>query len=102
LIARYDYPANWPSLLPDICNYLKNQSGGDYEKSIFTGLYSLYALTKKYEYEVDFTDREPLFQIIDYTISDLGNLVNQVLQQQGSELAEKVIYLVCKVIYTSN
>jgi hypothetical protein len=34
------------------------------ERGIMTGLTSLFALTKKYEYEMD-EDREPLFLIMD-------------------------------------
>jgi hypothetical protein len=52
-IARYDYPDSWPSLLPDICSYLKTPKEENKEKSIFTGLYGLLALSKKYEFEVD-------------------------------------------------
>lgn len=59
-ICRLDYPERWPTLLNvDIQNTLNSQN----EKGIYTGLLALFALVKRYEYEMD-EDRELLYPIL--------------------------------------
>jgi len=60
VIAKYDYPNAWPSLLFDLTNNYLNQQN---EKAVLTGLQALKGLCKKYEYELDET-RQPLFDIV--------------------------------------
>ena len=58
------------------------------------------SLCKKYEYEMD-ESRAPLFDILGQTFDMLGGLVNQVINVE-SDFALEVLYLVCKIFYTSN
>ena len=95
-IARFDYPEQWPNLLPEIVQYLSRQD----EKAVTTGLLGLKGLCKKYEYELE-DEREPLYGIIAQSFSILGNLVNQVINVED-EKAFEVLYLICKIFYLSN
>lgn len=70
-MARFDYPTVWPNLLTDVINYLSQQE----DKAIITGLFGLFGLCKKFEYELD-DGREPLYNIIASTFGILGNLIN--------------------------
>ena len=58
-MARLDYPDKWTTLLSnDIPTYLNSNN----EKGIYTGLLALFALVKKYEFELE-DDRIPLYNI---------------------------------------
>lgn len=97
-VARLDYPEKWSSFMSrDIKNLLEMQD----ERAVYTGLMCLHALVGKYEYEME-EDREPLFQIIDFSFTKLGNLINTLVQHTESEIALNILYLICKVFYTSN
>ena len=65
-----------------------------------TGLLGLKGLVKKYEYELQ-DERDPLYGIIAQTFGILGNLVNQTLNVEN-EVAQQIMYLICKIFYTSN
>lgn len=59
-ISRFDFPEKWESLTSQIISALTSGN----EPGIMTGLLALFALTKKYEYEMD-EEREPLFKIME-------------------------------------
>lgn len=80
-ISRFDYPAKWPGIVPEIVQFLSTAD----EKSVLTGLLGLKGLVKKYEYELQ-DERDPLYGIIAATFGVLGNLVNQTLNVE-SEVA---------------
>jgi hypothetical protein len=58
-ITKYDYPAKWPGVIGLVQGALTSGN----EQAIMTGLQALFALVKKYEYEMD-EDREPLFELM--------------------------------------
>jgi hypothetical protein len=58
-IVKHDYPAQWPNITPLITQAL---SSGN-EQAIMTGLFALFALAKRFEYEME-SDREPLFSLM--------------------------------------
>lgn len=60
-MARFDYPDKWAQFPQEIITYLNNLAD---DKGVITGLYGLYALCKKFEYELD-EGREPLYPIIE-------------------------------------
>lgn len=97
-IARFDYPERWSTVMSnDIPQALQSQN----EKGIYTGLLALFSLVKKYEYEME-EDRDPLFEIVGQSFPILGSLIDQCLQNTSNETALKILYLICKVFYTSN
>lgn len=97
-IARLDYPNKWPTLLThDIPNLLQT----DGEKAVYTGLLALLGLVQKYEYELE-DDRVPLYAVLDKCFGILGHLINKLMQHTESEIALKILHLICKVFYTSN
>ena len=59
-VARFDYPTKWASIADNIQQALES---GNME-GIMTGLLALFALAKKYEYEMD-EEREPLFKLME-------------------------------------
>jgi len=61
----------------------------------------LHALVGKYEYDME-EDREPLFDIINYSFKLLGGLINYLITKTDSDIALSILYLICKVFYTSN
>lgn len=71
------------------------------EKSIYTGLLGLYALSARYEFELD-EDRAPLHQIIKGSFDRLGQLVNTMIVNKENVDALYMMHLVCKVFYVSN
>lgn len=71
------------------------------EKSIYTGLQGLYALSARYEFELD-EDREPLHHIIRQSYDKLGQLVNTMIVNKENQDALYMMHLVCKVFYVSN
>jgi hypothetical protein len=71
MICVQDYPAKFPKLFEQIMGYL----GQDNQLSVYTGLLGLYALTARFEFELE-EDREPLFEIIRNSFNHLGSLVN--------------------------
>jgi len=71
------------------------------EKAVYTGLLALLGLVQKYEYELE-DDRIPLYEILNQSFSILGKLINQLMQHTQSEIALKILHLICKVFYTSN
>ena len=48
-ITKYDYPAMWPGVTGLVQSALTSGN----EQAIMTGLQALFALTKKYEYEME-------------------------------------------------
>ena len=48
------------------------------ELKVFTGLSGLFALTSRYEFELD-EDRQPLFDIINRSFPILGGIVNHLI-----------------------
>jgi len=97
-IARLDYPEKWPTLLSHDIPTLLNMEG---EKAVYTGLLALLGLVQKYEFELE-EDRIPLFGILNQSFDILGKLINQLMQHTNSEIALKILHLICKVFYTSN
>ena len=98
-IARFDYPDQWQSFLPQIGQLIQQGQQGD-DKALIVGLQGLKGLVKKYEYEMD-DDREPLHSIVAQTFSVLGGIVNQVIAVEA-EKAYEVLYLIAKIFYLSN
>jgi len=97
-MARFDYPEKWTSLLTkDIPTYLNSNN----EKGIYTGLLALFALVKKYEFELE-DDRIPLQTIQQECFGILGNLINHLIGNLENETALNILYLVCKIFYVSN
>lgn len=56
-MARFDFPEKWPNLLQEVINYLSNLND---DRGVITGLYALFGLCKKFEYELE-ESREPLY-----------------------------------------
>ena len=77
--------------------YLNNHT----QQSIYAGLLGLFALTARFEFELD-EDREPLFEIIKGTFDKLGSLVNDMVTNIGNTDALYMMHLVCKVFYVCN
>lgn len=74
-MARYDFPEKWPSLFQqNILEALNSQN----EKGILTGLQALFALTKKYEFELE-SERQPLHEITTQCYPILGALVDKLI-----------------------
>ena len=96
-ISRYDYPLKWPSITAQITNALTSGN----ERGIMTGLLSLFALTKKYEYEMD-EDREPLFGIMESMFPLLGNIIETYMTQNENLMGLALLHMVCKVFYVAN
>ena len=96
-ICVKDYPEKFPSFFEQIMGYL----GQNNPQSIYTGLLGLYALTARYEFELD-EEREPLFEIIKKSYDRLGQLVNEMIINKENTDALFMMHLVCKVFYTSN
>ena len=97
-MARFDYPEKWPTLLTnDIPTYLNSNN----EKGIYTGLLALFALVKKYEFEME-KDRIPLHNIQSECFGILGNLINHLLGNLENEIALNILHLICKIFYVSN
>ena len=97
MICVQDYPDKFPNLFQQIMGYL----GQNNELSIYTGLLGLYALTSRFEFELE-EDREPLFEIIKMSFDKLGALVNQMVGNIENVDALYMMHLVCKVFYVSN
>lgn len=66
-----------------------------------TGLLALFALAKKYEYEME-EDREPLFALMNSMLPQMGHLVETYMQQQDNEMAMRLLHMICKVFYVAN
>lgn len=66
-ISRYDYPEQWPNITQLVTQALTSGN----ELAIMTGLYALFALAKKYEYEME-DDRDPLLELMDHMLPLLG------------------------------
>lgn len=66
-----------------------------------TGLTSLFALTKKYEYEMD-EDREPLFLIMDQMLPLMGQIVENYMGQTDNLMGLALLHMLCKIFYVSN
>lgn len=96
-MARFDHPDKWASLVPQIVGYLNNTQEN---KSVMTGLLSLKGLAKKYEYEME-AEREPLHGVIGETFPILGRLVDNLLGSEN-DLAQQMLYIICKIFYLSN
>ena len=73
---------------------------GDRE-SVYAGLQGLFALTARFEFELD-EDRDPLHEIIRESFSHLGSLVGQMLDHKNDADALYMLHLICKVFYVSN
>ena len=56
-------------------SYLSNVND---DKAVITGLYALFGLCKKFEFELE-DSREPLYQIISQTFNILGDLINKLI-----------------------
>lgn len=95
-LSRYDYPEQWPTIVPLVQQALS--SGNDL--AIMTGLQALFALVKKYEYEMD-SDRVPLFDLMTTMLPLMGSLV-EAYMNQTSESALRILHLVCKCFYIAN
>jgi hypothetical protein len=66
-----------------------------------TGLLSLFALTKKFEFEMD-EEREPLFILMDQMFPILGNIVETYMSLETNEMGLRLLQMVCKVFYVVN
>ena len=96
-ITKYDYPAKWPGVTGLVQGALTSGN----EQAIMTGLQALFALVKKYEYEMD-EERQPLFDLMDQMLPLMGNLVEACKGQLQNENALKLLHMVCKVFYIAN
>lgn len=96
-ICVKDFPDSYSNLFDQIMGFL----GKETQLSIYTGLLGLFALTSRYEFEMD-EDRIPLFDIIQKSFNRLGELVNQMIANKENEDALFMMHLVCKVFYSSN
>lgn len=81
VIVKYDYPHAWPQVLDTSMQYLTQQMHPDQqdEQQVITGLIGLKYLCKKYEYEMGEDQRQPLYQIFETCITNLGEVVNTVM-----------------------
>lgn len=109
IIARFDYPEQWPQLYDQAMMYLNQQANpqnqGEYtdEKQIITGLIALKAICKRFEYEDQEHVRANLYQLFESSLMILGELVNSLVNMAGeSDGALRILYLICKIIYSSN
>ena len=96
-ICRMDYPDHWPNMMNDIKNAL---SSGN-EKGVLTGLQALFCLTKKFEFELE-EEREPLYDIMQQSLVIIGPIIDQLMNQTGSEIALKSLQLIGKIFYNAN
>lgn len=92
-----DYPEKWPSLLSSIDANLKSQD----QQRIYGALYALRILTRKYEFKDD-EERNPVYQIIERTLSTLLEILNYLLTMLNApiEVAD-LIKLICKIFWSS-
>jgi len=71
------------------------------EKGILTGLQTLFALTKKYEFELE-SGREPLHEITGQCYTILGGLVDKLIGHTENEIALEILHLIVKIFFTCN
>lgn len=74
-ISRFDYPERWPNITQLVTEALTSGN----ELAIMTGLNALFALAKKYEYEME-EEREPLLELMDKMLPLMGSLVETFMQ----------------------
>ena len=74
-ISRFDYPERWPNITQLVTEALTSGN----ELAIMTGLNALFALAKKYEYEME-DDRDPLLELMDKMLPLMGSLVETFMQ----------------------
>jgi len=70
-------------------------------EGIMTGLLALFALAKKYEYEMD-EDREPLFKLMERFFPVLGKIIETYIQQADNEVALRLLHQICKIFFVAN
>lgn len=97
MICSMDFPSKFPNLFTQIMEYLSQQN----QQSIYAGLVGLYALTVRYEFELE-EDREPLDEIIKGSFDKLGLLVNDMINHKDNVDALHMMHMVCKIFYSSN
>lgn len=96
-VISHDYPEKWPSLLSSIDANLKSQD----QQRVYGALYALRILTRKYEFK-DEEERNPVYQIIEKTLSTLLGILNYLLSMPNApiEVAD-LIKLTCKIFWSS-
>ena len=96
-IARCDYPAKWPKLLPEILAMV--QSGDPLR--MHNALLALRQVAKRLEYKQKGADRLPLEQIVAEALPLLQSLTRQLLDSQNHTLEAALIMKLClKVLWS--
>ena len=95
-ISKNDYPEKWTNIITLVTQAL----GSGNDQAIMTGLQALFALSKKFEFEMD-SDRDPLFALMDSMLPIMGHLVETYMSQQ-TEAALRILHLISKVFYVAN
>lgn len=84
-----DYPLNWAGFLDDIILRMK---AAEQPEQLFGSLYSIKALVRKYQLEVD-DERQPLELILSLILPFLENLIITQMRKGGKESV-----LICKIV----
>eukprot|EP00011_Vannellida_sp_DIVA3-517-6-12_P000288 CAMPEP_0114624856 /NCGR_PEP_ID=MMETSP0168-20121206/10976_1 /TAXON_ID=95228 ORGANISM="Vannella sp., Strain DIVA3 517/6/12" /NCGR_SAMPLE_ID=MMETSP0168 /ASSEMBLY_ACC=CAM_ASM_000044 /LENGTH=1044 /DNA_ID=CAMNT_0001836131 /DNA_START=81 /DNA_END=3215 /DNA_ORIENTATION=+ len=95
VIVDADFPEQFPALMPHVVQLLNTQ---DYN-SIYTALYVLHILAKKYEYKEMGKGREPLLAIVAETFPRLIELFNGLVLNDSLESATAMT-MICKTFFT--